>query len=280
MTMGHPCDIPDRRPGNAEALFQKWPTASLKVLFSAAFLENIAFISISLRSDHFRAHWVIQQLVSGVREMIRLLVADDHQIFRQGLTRLLSDHADMIVAAEAANYGEVVEALRAHSIDVAIIDLSMPGRSGVELISHAKKLQASMRVLVMTMHGDEPYVTQALRAGADGYMTKEHAADELVMVIRRLAKGGRYICSSVAEKIALGIGADPHGEVRHSRLTERELKIFEMLVAGRRGWEIAQELSLSEKTVSTHKAHVLKKMNVTNRTELVLYAIRHQLVAV
>jgi DNA-binding NarL/FixJ family response regulator len=280
MTMGQPCDIPDRRPGNAEALFQKWPTASLEVLFSTAFLENIAFISNSLRSDHFRAHRIIQQLVSGAREMIRLLVADDHQIFRQGLTRLLSDHADMIVAAEAANYGEVVEALRGQSIDVAIIDLSMPGRGGVELISHVKKLQASMRVLVMTMHGDEPYVTQALRAGADGYMTKEHAADELAMVIRRLAKGGRYICSSVAEKIALGIGADPHGEVRHARLTERELKIFEMLVAGRRGWEIALELSLSEKTVSTHKAHVLKKMNVTNRTELVLYAICHQLVAV
>jgi DNA-binding NarL/FixJ family response regulator len=212
-------------------------------------------------------------------EMIRLLIADDHLIFRQGLRRLLSDYSDMTVVAEAADYGEVIDVLRNEAIDVAILDLTMPGRGGIELISHAKGIQPSTRLLIMTMHNDEPYVTQALRAGADGYMTKENAAEELGVVIRRLAHGGRYICSSVAERIALGIVSPDKDTVRHTKLTEREFKVFEMLVAGRRGCEIADELCLSEKTVSTHKAHVLKKMNMTNRTELVLYAIRNQLVA-
>ena len=210
--------------------------------------------------------------------MIRLLIADDHQIFRQGLVRLLADHEDMVVVAQAADSAEVIEAVRAHPIDVLILDLSMPGRGGVELIAHSKAVRPGLRVLVMTMHGEEPYITQALRAGAEAYMTKEDAADELTLCIRRVANGGRYVSSAVAERLALRIATNDNGEQRHSHLSEREYRIFEMLVAGKRGWEIARELSLSEKTVSTHKAHVLRKMNVTNRTELVLYAIRNQLV--
>jgi two-component system invasion response regulator UvrY len=212
--------------------------------------------------------------------MIRLLVADDHQIFRQGLKRLLADHDDLSLVAEAADCVEVVDALRAQPIDVSILDLSMPGRGGVELIGYARSLQPAMHILVMTMHGVEPFISQALRAGADGYITKEHAADELVQAIRRVAGGGRYICPSVAEHLARGIAAHEPGDLRHTRLSSREYKIFEMLVAGKRGWEIARELSLSEKTVSTHKTHVLQKMNVSNRTELLLYAVKHQLVPV
>jgi len=213
--------------------------------------------------------------------MIRLLIADDHHIFRQGLIRLLADHADLEVVGQAADYAEAVSALHTSPADVLILDLTMPGRSGIELISHAKALRPGLRVLVLTMHGDEPYVTKALRAGADAYLTKENAADELAMAIRRVAAGGRFVCSAVAERLALGIvGSNDAGEQRHSRLSDREFRIFEMLVAGKCGWEIAKNLSLSEKTVSTHKANVLRKMEVTNRTELVMYAIRHQLVAV
>jgi DNA-binding NarL/FixJ family response regulator len=194
--------------------------------------------------------------------------------------RLLADHSDLEVVAQAGTCAEVVDAIRVHAVDVLILDLSMPGRGGIEMISHSKALRPGLRVLVMTMHGEEPYVTQALRAGADAYMTKEDAADDLAAAIRRVAAGGRYVCSAVAERLALGIATQDDGEQRHARLSEREYRIFEMLVAGKRGWEIASELSLSEKTVSTHKSHVLRKMNVTNRTELLLYAIRHQLVAV
>jgi len=211
--------------------------------------------------------------------LIRLLLADDHQIFRQGLRRLLADHDDLRVGAEAANYSEVIDAVRAQAFDVVILDLTMPGRGGVELIGHVKSLRPELHVLVMTMHGEEPYISQALRAGADGYITKENAADELLQAIRRVACGSRYICSAVAEQLALGIAIPEHGDRRHARLSGREYRIFEMLVAGKRGCEIAEELSLSEKTVSTHKANVLQKMNVANRTELLLYAVKHNLVA-
>jgi|WetSurMetagenome_2_1015567.scaffolds.fasta_scaffold43100_2 two-component system, NarL family, invasion response regulator UvrY len=211
--------------------------------------------------------------------MIRLLVADDHRMFRQGLARLLADDPGLVVAVEASTSAEVIDALRTHEVDVAIIDLSMPGRGGIDLIGHIKARVPSPRVLVITMHGEEPYITHALRAGADGYLTKENAADEVVAAIHRVAGGGRYVCSTVAERLALGIATHDDGDRPHALLSEREYKVFEMLVAGRRGLEIARELSLSEKTVSTHKANVLKKMNMLNRTELVLYAIKHQLVA-
>ena len=211
--------------------------------------------------------------------MIRLLLADDHRMFREGLSRLLSDQPDLKVVAEAATSAEAIDAIRQHEIDVAVVDLSMPGRSGPELIGHAKSLRPAMRVLVVTMHDEEPHVTQALRAGADGYATKEIAAAEMNNAIRRLHAGSRYLCPAVAERLALGIATNPRGDSRHSKLSDREYRIFEMLVAGKRGWEIASELSLSEKTVSTHKINVLKKMNLSNRTELIRYAIREQLVA-
>jgi DNA-binding NarL/FixJ family response regulator len=211
--------------------------------------------------------------------VIQILIVDDHRMFRQGLKRLIEEHDDVRVVAEAANAAEAVDALRANPVDLGIFDLSMPGRGGVELIAHAKELLPAIRVLVISMHGDDPYVTQALRAGADGYMTKEYAADDLLQAVRRVASGGRYICSSVAEGLARGIVEREGGGQLHTRLTEREYRVFQMLGAGKKGSDIAKELSLSEKTVSTHKANVLQKMDMSNRTELVKYAMRNQLVA-
>jgi len=209
--------------------------------------------------------------------MIRLLIADDHQIFRQGLKRLLADYDDLRVVAEAANYPEALEAVRKHDIDVATIDLTMPGRDGTELIPAIKDIRPRLRTLVLTMHGEDTYVTQAFRSGADGYMTKESAASDLVAVIRRIAAGGRYVSPEIAGRLTFGFAAAVPGVEPHKLLSAREFKIFQLLVAGKRGHEIAQELSLSEKTVSTHKAHVLIKLNLANQTDLVLYAIRHQL---
>jgi DNA-binding NarL/FixJ family response regulator len=211
--------------------------------------------------------------------MIRLLIADDHHLFRQGLKRLLADHTDMKVVAEAADGDQVIEAVRAQAIDVAVLDLSMPGRDGLDMIAQVKVLKPALHVLVLTMHGEESYVLRALRAGADGYMTKENAAEEMVEVVRRLAAGGKYVGPGIAERVAWRLAHYDRCEQPHTTLSARELKVFQMLVAGKRGAEIAQELSLSEKTVSTHKAHVLKKMNMTNSTELVLYAVKHQLVS-
>jgi DNA-binding NarL/FixJ family response regulator len=209
--------------------------------------------------------------------MIRLLIADDHRIFLQGLRRLLADHQDLTVVAEARNYAEVMNAVRHHELDVAVLDLSMPGRDGVEMISHVKVMKPSLKTLIMTMHMEEPWVTRALRAGTDAYMIKDNAAEQLVEVIRRVARGERYVCPEVAERIALSLPFDGDGLASHKRLTDREYKVFELLIAGKRGSDIARVLSLSAKTVSSHKAHLLRKMKMNNCTELVRYAIKHQL---
>lgn len=212
--------------------------------------------------------------------MIRVLIADDHRIFLQGLRRLLADHDDMTVVAEASNYAEVISAVRTHDIDVAVLDLVMPGRDGAEMIARVKALKPGIKTVVMTMHKEEASVFRTMRAGTDAYILKDYAAEELFAVIRRVARGGRYLSPEIAEQIAMAVPRTTTAEPAHTRLTDREYKIFQMLVAGKRGSEIAQELSLSEKTVSTHKIHVLRKINVSNRTELVMYAIRHQLVDV
>jgi DNA-binding NarL/FixJ family response regulator len=209
--------------------------------------------------------------------MIRLLIADDHLLFRQGLRRLLEDEADLEVVAEAANCVAVVDAVRNHRVDVAVLDLTMPGRSGADMIRQVKAVSPHVCILVLTMHSEEAIVMAALKAGANGYMTKEDAADELVSVIHKLAHGGRYVCQQVAESIAFGMSCPDGDKPLHSRLSARELRILEMLTAGKRGSEIANELSLSEKTVSTHKANLLRKLNLHNSAELVVYAVNHGL---
>lgn len=209
--------------------------------------------------------------------MIRLLIADDHLLFRQGLRRLLADEADIEVVAEAANCAEVVDAVRRHDIDVAILDLTMPGRSGPEMIRQVKAMSPQVCILVLTMHSEEALVLATLKAGANGYMTKEDAADEVVTAIHKLAHGGRYVCPQVAESIAFGMSCPDDDKPPHTRLSARELRILGMLAAGRRGSEIASELLLSEKTVSTHKTNLLRKLSLHNNAELVVYALNHGL---
>lgn len=210
--------------------------------------------------------------------MISVLVADDHKLFRQGVVRLIADSPHLKVVAEAGTCSEAIDVVRARSIDLAIIDIEMPGRGGIDLVARIRDLTKTVRILVVTMFDEESQVTRAMRAGADGYLTKEHAADELHRAIGRVMRGEKYLCSSVAERVALGMVAGHQNDLPHTRLSEREFKVFELLVAGKRGREIADAMNLSQKTVSTHKAHVLRKMNLTNGTELVLYALRNQLV--
>jgi DNA-binding NarL/FixJ family response regulator len=211
--------------------------------------------------------------------MIKLLLADDHHIFRQGARRLLSDHDDFSVVADAANFAEAQSALREIRIDVAVLDITMPGRNGIELLAHIKARHPTVRTLVLTMHAIEPYVTQALRAGAHGYMTKEHAVDDLAMAIRRVAAGGQFLSPGIGEELVLNLALHPEEAASHTRLSSREFRVFEMLVSGKRGSEIAQELLVSEKTVSTHKKNVMQKLSLESTSELVRYAVRHGLVA-
>jgi DNA-binding NarL/FixJ family response regulator len=210
--------------------------------------------------------------------MVRLLIADDHRIFREGLSRLLRDHDDLDVVAEAGNDLDVMSALHVHQIDLAVLDLSMPGRDGVELISQIKSTHPNVKILIVTMQSSDVSALRALRAGADGYITKDNAATEVTAAIRQIMRGTRYVCPLVAERLALGAAGQVGRKQAHECLSEREFKIFEMLVAGKRGADIAAELALSEKTVSTHKANVLRKLDLHSGSDLVRYAIRHQLV--
>ena len=208
--------------------------------------------------------------------MIRILIADDHAIVRGGLKQLLSSETGLSVAGEAANGLEALKQIREQPFDVALMDMSMPGRSGIELIKQVKTEKPKLAVLVLSMHKEEQYAVRALKAGASGYLTKESAPDQLVAAIRKIAGGGVFISAGVAERLALELGGN-HDAAPHALLSSREYQIFRMIVSGTPIGGIANELSLSVKTVSTHKTRILQKMKMTSSAELIHYAIRHQL---
>ena len=211
--------------------------------------------------------------------MIQVLLADDHAIVRAGLKELLEDTGDIQVAGEATNGQEVMAQIRARDFDVAVLDMTMPGRSGIELIKQVKDEKPRLRILVLTMHSEEQYAVRALKAGASGYLTKEAAADQLVAAIRRIAGGGAYVSPETAERLALA--AAPRAEAApHTLLSDREFQVLQMIAGGRTVGEIAKRLSLSVKTVSTHKTRILQKMGLANQAELIRYALEHKLLDV
>jgi DNA-binding NarL/FixJ family response regulator len=208
--------------------------------------------------------------------VIRVLLADDHAIVRAGLKGILADTGDIEVAGEAANGQEVLARVSAQDFDVAVLDLSMPGRNGIELIKLVKAEKPKLRILVLSMHSEEQYAVRALKAGASGYLSKESAADELVAAIRRIAGGGAYVTPETAERLALG--AAPRAETAtHTLLSDREFQVFRMIARGASVSEIARELSLSVKTISTHKTRIMEKMGLANQSELIRYALEHRL---
>jgi DNA-binding NarL/FixJ family response regulator len=208
--------------------------------------------------------------------VIRVFLADDHAIVRAGLKELLTSTGDMEVVGEATNGHEVLAAVRTGNFDVLVLDMSMPGRSGVELIKLAKAEQPKLRVLVLSMHSEQQYAVRAVRAGASGYLTKESAADELVTAIRRIARGGAYITPETAERLVLDTSSSTD-RPPHTQLSNREFEVFRMIVSGRSVTEIAQRLNLSVKTISTHKARILEKMGLSSQADLVRYAVKHGL---
>ena len=209
--------------------------------------------------------------------MIRIVVADDHTIVREGLKQLLSAAPDLAVVGEAQNGHEVLERVRALDFEVLLLDMSMPGKSGIELIKQVRAVKPKLRILVLSMHEEEQYAVRAIKAGAAGYLTKDSASAQLVSAIRKVAGGGAFITDSVAQQLALGAMRQTEGPP-HSVLSDREFQVFRELVSGKAVSEIAAELNLSVKTVSTHKARIMQKMNMSNPAELIRYAIHHRLV--
>jgi DNA-binding NarL/FixJ family response regulator len=209
--------------------------------------------------------------------MIRIVVADDHTIVREGLKQLLSAAGDLAVVGEAQNGNEVLHRVRALDFDVLLLDMSMPGKSGIELIKQVRTEKPKLRILVLSMHEEEQYAVRAIKAGASGYLTKESATAQLVSAIRKVAGGGAFITDSVAQQLALGAMPQTEGPP-HGTLSDREFQVFRELVSGKAVTDIAAQLNLSVKTVSTHKARIMQKMNMSNPAELIRYAIHHRLV--
>ena len=209
-------------------------------------------------------------------EKLRILLADDHTIIRDGLKQILADTEDLVVTGEAANGLEVMQKVREGDWDLLVLDISMPGRNGLELIRLIKEEKPELPILVLSMHHEEQYAVRALQAGALGYLTKESDSDLLVSAIRRVAKGGVHISDKVAELMVRGIRPTDK-LLPHNLLSDREYQVFNMLVTGRSLTEIGAELSLSVKTISTHKTHILQKMNLSGTAELIRYAVAHNL---
>jgi DNA-binding NarL/FixJ family response regulator len=208
--------------------------------------------------------------------MIRVLFSEDHAIVREGLKQILADTKDIIVTGEAADGDETIAKIKTDDFDIIVMDISMPGKSGLDVLPEIKKIKPKLPVLILSMYPEDVYAVRSFRSGASGYLSKESAPTELITAIRKVSSGGKYVSSGMAEKLLLSIG-DDSGKPLHERLSEREYQILCMISSGKTGKEIATELNLSAKTVSTYRTRILEKMDLKNNAELTHYAIQNGL---
>ncbi|MBX3637875.1 MAG: response regulator transcription factor [Rubrivivax sp.] len=207
--------------------------------------------------------------------MIRVAIADDHAVVRAGLRQFLSEHEDLSVVADCADGRALMDVVRADGADVVLLDIAMPGQSGVDLLLAIKARAPALPVLMLSSYPEEHYATTLLRQGAAGYLGKDTDPEEIVRAIRLVAGGRRYITPAVAEQLAAGLGADDRPA--HEKLSERELQVFLHLARGETVGQLAESLSLSVKTVSTYRSRVLEKMGLASNSELTYYALKHGL---
>ncbi len=208
--------------------------------------------------------------------MIRILIADDHAIVRAGLKQIIEGIPDMILADEAANGWELLEKVRKDDFDVIVLDITMPGGGGIEILKQLKIEKPKLPVLALSIHPEEQYGKRMLKAGAMGYLTKESAPEALVTAIRKVYDGGRYVSPFLAEKLAADLAAHSDGPL-HEELSDREYQVMIMIGTGKTITEIAGELNLSAKTVSTYRARILEKMKMKSNAELARYIVTNQL---
>jgi len=208
--------------------------------------------------------------------MIRVLIADDHAVVRLGLKQILSETMDLTIAGEASNGFEVLEMVREDQYDVIVLDITMPGMSGLDVLKQLKAEFPSLPVLILSMHSEEQYAVRALKAGAAGYLTKDRAPEELVSAINLLSQGRRYVTSSLAEKLAIALDMDSQ-KMPHELLSDREYQVLCFIGQGKTITQISEELHLSAKTISTYRARILQKMKMTNNAELIRYVLKNKL---
>ena len=209
--------------------------------------------------------------------MIKILIADDHTVVREGLKQIISETSDMTIADEAIDGHEVLNKALRNDYDVVVLDITMPGRGGLDILKQLRGEKPSLPILVLSMHPEEQYAVRCLKAGASGYLTKESAPGELIRAIRRVSSGRKYITSSLAEKLAFDLEIDTRKPL-HETLSDREYQVLCMIATGKTVGQISEKLFLSVKTVSTYRARILEKMDMKTNAELTYYAIKQGLV--
>lgn len=215
-------------------------------------------------------------MITECKSKIKILIADDHPLFRQGLKNAFSETADIEVVCEVSNSNEVLGSVREQELSLILLDISMPGKGGLEVLKQLKTEYPEIPVLILSMYPESQYAVRFIKAGASGYLTKESSIDTLLGAVRKVAQGGNYASSSITEKLAfdfLNTDKSPH-----ELLSDREYQVFSMIASGQSLTEIGQELSLSVKTISTHRTRILEKMKMKKNAELIHYAIQNELI--
>jgi DNA-binding NarL/FixJ family response regulator len=210
--------------------------------------------------------------------MVRVIIADDHPVVRAGLKMILERDPAIKVVEEVSDGEALLKSVRKTKYDIALMDLSMPGRNWLDVIKELKEMRPSMPILVVSMHNEEEYIIRALRAGAAGYLTKDSVTDELMAATKKVLRGRRYVSPEIAEKLVdlLDTNTD---QAFHKKLTDREYQVFLMIAGGKKTKDIADELFLSTNTISTYRARILEKLNLKSTADIIHYAIKHQLVS-
>lgn len=209
--------------------------------------------------------------------MINIVIADDHAFLREGIKKTIQDEIDMKIIGEASNAMDAVKLIKELEPDVAILDISMPGKSGLDVLKDLKAIKKGFRVLILSMHPEDRFAIRALKAGASGYLTKESAPDELVKAIRTILTGRKYVSKSLADKL-IDILSEDTNKMPHEMLSDREYEVFIKIASGKKATEIAEELSISVHTVNTYRARILEKLNLNSNVEFTQYAMHNNLI--
>lgn len=215
---------------------------------------------------------------SGENNIIRVLIADDHAVVRHGLKQILSKTQDLLVAGEAETGKEVLDLIKHIDVDVLVMDIEMPEKSGWDVLLEVQHTHPQMAVLILSIYSEDQFGIRFLKAGASGYLSKTSAPEQLVEAIRRVFRGGKFISQQLGDRLVLELGKD-HQKLQHETLSDREFQVFRMLVSGKQLKAIADELCISVATVSTHRARILEKMNMKTNAEMTVYAVKNKLIS-